>query len=107
MWANLNKLLPKHHFSGIPRRIAEQIGEEVKLMDPEDGFPADRRRSVCALVKMDMKKTLPRKVKRTIAGQETIVGLWFDKMPRRICSRRRKSIIQQQDVEICTLFLRN
>lgn len=32
------------------------------------------------------KKTIPRKVKLTIAGVETIVELWFDKIPKRICS---------------------
>lgn len=55
-------------------------------MDPEDGFPADRRRLVRALVKMDMTDTIPRRVKLSIAEVETRVELWFEKIPGRICS---------------------
>ncbi|KAI3896807.1 hypothetical protein MKW98_009660 [Papaver atlanticum] len=86
MWANLNKLQPHHHFKGVPRSIVQRIREEVKLMDPEDGFPADRRRAIIALVKMDMTKIIPRKVKPIIKGVETKIDLWFDKVPIILCS---------------------
>lgn len=35
----MGKLQPHHHFNGVPRSIADRIGVEVKVMDPEDGFP--------------------------------------------------------------------